>query len=1079
MKRNKRGAVLALTIGLELIASPIVPVVQAQSGANTINAGLRALGNVYNSVSNTMNQQNPMVSPQMTMDMAKLSEQQSPLQDKYFNAQKLSQIPGLAKYLSLNNINPSMLECRTLATTLYEARPEVCRLGVTNDRNINPQIQLSQMTAYYNGYFQVNKLYRNYKADSNVEGQPFGIGCMNNAMNILNGFFKYRLDELDKLTTNLEAAQAQFREASKSDLAAIEEAVAVLEGGDSNLTDKVRSKKPDLFDFAKRFNNPACNSMFAGTTLNDTGRANGLSAISRDVKKLLTTNNGFSGESYSESHNAIVEDIGSVADKVAKQFELNFTPNMVSGDYSKFVSSTGALVSSSTGIEKALRADLFADVQTKFLEDSAKLTQEKQIIQKELGSNAERALSFMGSKNSGSFDAELTTIENDIKNRCLNTTIGSSEALLSKIYDPTASKHANQNASNFLKDKLRQILGNDQTSIEYKLNALKTLEQGEGNRYYMRMENSYEVQEIGNDGNIKSKVVDATTKRTPSVFFSDIIKNCNAQFKANKMGNQLTGEGAISKLRALNQSYKQLAKTQAAEMKKDIKKKLIECSSPAIATNKVPGSCKPDLFNPSTPNFCANAALSCSKNMQACSKQAEAFVKEIKDQKTARVNNYKALVEKNKQDVVKIFDSALSTFMKEGEAMRAIFGAGFSSPAGVKRDVPEGSKYLTEFSEATGRSESSDGKLLLEDPDKFIDMFKGNVALLKKSVEDQQNQILGGNSVGTGKNQGLLADHIKKTEKNYSDIISESKTISDECWNRYNAAVQAADADRKAQQQEYMKNQRDEAEKQSKLGEKQREYCKRFDLAVTNHPAPACSGGISDLVSALPDVGNDLEIYCDETQSSSSSSAEQKATRICSPYSKSLSPIEKEIRDVKKLLREEESKFEKSAEDLEDKIKELAETKIDSERTKLNQEITKLKISNERNKTNIEKAEKKLTKLDNELIEFNKKLPATTSNNANSNLKSACESLLACMEPDELYHSGKGDPITKAVCKDSKIKAQIAEVLEKADQEPVLTAHSAPYFCNAGDNSGRNGQKNINNFTDTFDQALSGEVRTQ
>ena len=210
MKQKKLGPLLAVTLSIELIVAPLIPSVHAQTtnkGMDAVNKGLQVLDTVLQSTI----QQRPQTSPRMAQDMAGLQGQQTPGPDKYFNLQKLGQIPGLANYLALNNINPNSLNCPTLPTTMYDARPEVCRLGVTGDSGVNQQAQLSQMFAYYNQYFQVSKTYKNYSADSNAEGQAFGIGCMNNAMNVLNGFFKYRIDELDKLTTNLEAMQNQFR----------------------------------------------------------------------------------------------------------------------------------------------------------------------------------------------------------------------------------------------------------------------------------------------------------------------------------------------------------------------------------------------------------------------------------------------------------------------------------------------------------------------------------------------------------------------------------------------------------------------------------------------------------------------------------------------------------------------------------------------------------------------------------------------------------------------------------------------------------------------------------------------------
>lgn len=848
MKLTPLTRILSLLICLELIAGPIIGVVRAEeakksssageminSGAEILSSGIDALGKIWQATQG----QNMGPSPQVAGDMQQLQEQQKPQPDKFFNAQKLMMIPGLGNYLALNGINPGLLDCKTLPTTLFDARPEVCRLGMSGDRGAPPQ-QMGDMLAYYNQYFQINKLYKNFSADSNSGGQLFGVGCMNNAMSILNGFFKYRLDELDKLVTNLEALQNNFKQNSRADLDALEEAVAVLEGG-SELADKVRSKKPDLFDFAKRFNNPACNSLFSGDSLNEKGRAGGLNAINADLKKILTTKAGkYSGESYSKSHVAVVEDIDSLADKVSKQLELNF--GLLSkdpGSYGKFLVDLPELVASPLGTNRALSPDLFSDVRTKFNDTYIKLNEQKNTILSELkgaGIAGDAATTLLGNPASENFESEVVTIENRLKNKCLENTLSEIDRnlIMDRIFDPTASGHANKYGANYIKDKLNRILNNTQSSLDKKLSELKSLEDENAGRYYLKLENKYELQKLDEQGNLQTTLVDPNPK-TPSLFFMDLIENCNAQFKANKLDNKLTGASAIKKLRDLNQQFKALSKTQAIDVKKEIRKRLIECSTPEDANNTVPGSCTPDRFNTSAPGFCANGALSCSKNMQACTEQAGNFVKEIKDQKTVRVNNYKALVEKNKKDVVKIFDSALSRYMIDAEAIRGIFGAGFSSPSGIQREVPEQVKYLNDFKLATSRS--IDGNLLLEDPDRFMDMFKNNIRLLKDSVKKQQDQILGGDATGIGKDTpGLLAAHIRKTEENYKKVISESEKISNQCISKHDEAVRAAEA-AKAEQQKKM----------SELGEKRDEFCNLYGMARTN-PQAMCSQVQSDFV---------------------------------------------------------------------------------------------------------------------------------------------------------------------------------------------------------------------------------------
>jgi hypothetical protein len=209
--------------------------------------------------------------------------------------------------------------------------------------------------------------------------------------------------------------------------------------------------------------------------------------------------------------------------------------------------------------------------------------------------------------------------------------------------------------------------------------------------------------------------------------------------------------------------------------------------------------------------------------------------------------------------------------------MRGMFGAGFTSPKGIKREVPEGERYLNEFTQSTGKS--IDGRLLLEDPDKYTEMFKENISLLKESVKKQQDQILGGESVGN--NNGLLADHIKKTEKNFRDVASQSQSMADKCISQYDAAVKAAN-------QQLAQQQKDFAKQQSELGEKNLDFCRRFSLAASNHPGPACDGNVGDLVKSVGTTANKFAAYCDQHQSQkesgSSESAGVKATSLCSSY---------------------------------------------------------------------------------------------------------------------------------------------------------------------------------------------------
>lgn len=859
--KKKVSQLMVFTLSLELILSPVAmaadgtPEAPKKSGAADVALGLLSVGAGIMQKVNQANYKNP----NYYTDLAGFTKQQTPQQDKYFTANKLMQLPGLANYLALNKINPSSLNCNTLPTTLHEAEPEECRVGVLSDNALGIEGQLSKMTAYANQYQQIEKLYKNYTSISNVSGQGFGIGCMKNAMQVLQGYFAYRVDELDKLTTNLEAINNQFKEASKADLNAIEEATAVLEGGSSELADKIRSSKPELFDFASKFSDPACRSMMSGEEFNSIG---GLNKINKSLKANLTAKppgSKFSGETYLNNHQAVVEDIKKMADSVAKQAELNFT-SIVQGKSEGIFN-----VSANHGLESILKPSLIADQQLAFQEQNQKLQTDLESVRRELAGAEVSFSSDVFNPQSGAFASEIASIETSIKNKCLSNAVDVS-ALINNVQDSTSSSFANKNASSFLKDKLQQIIRNDKSSFSKKMAELEAIEK-QYSSYYVKMQNSYEVQELDANGNLVSKVVPASVRKTPSAYLSDVIRSCEAQFKSNHLSNQLSGADAVKKLRSIHSEYKQLAKTNANNIKNEIIKKLVECKSGIDANTSSSATCSPDVFNTTEDSFCANAALSCSKNMKQCTEQADKFVKEIKTDRTARVNNYKALVEKNKQDIVKIFDTALSQYMQEGEYLRGLFGVGFTSPKDILRNTDhlgEG-KYLSSLA---GISSETDGRLLLEDPEKFVEIFKQNMDKLKASVLQQQEQIIGGD-------QSILGAHVAQTKDNYDKIVEQASTLAGKCSQNYDTYVKNLERTRGQQQKELQE-----------LGEKGQEFCARWSAYAT-HPYAACQSDFKDLGKIAAKVDQravadyqSLATYC-ANQNMGGDSSKADARTLC------------------------------------------------------------------------------------------------------------------------------------------------------------------------------------------------------
>lgn len=838
MKHKKLPSLLALTISLELVISPLPAFAETKTQNNTmgtisnvLNLGLKT----YDTFRGGQGQQ--QMPPHVATDMAALTKQQTPAADKHFTLNNMQKIPGLMEYIAKKNqdagksggkaINPLSLNCTTLPTTLFEANNEVCRNREVNGMAGDPKMQSDEAFAYYNQYTQIDKLYQNYSVRSNVGGQSFGTGCMQDAMAVLQGFFAYRLEQMDTMVTEFEAAEAKFEEQSEVDLKAIRENSAVLNGENSKFATEF--KNSDLFDYGKRFEDPACNSLLSKDDMDKFGKeGGGLMAIEKKLKADLgTTPNGskYSPEAYLKNNADIVKDIKGMADKVAEQANLNF--GSFANDknaYSGFIGSVGSDVSSESGANVALNKGFFSDLQTKFSKTSNTLSNEASLLGSELGGGSKAALLQLGNiDNDENFDAEVTSLENGIKGECVNRS--GIDTALARIYDPTLSKSANKHSAEQIRKRIKAILADATISPDKKLATLQEIESQNGSRYEMRMDADYETQEVKADGTIFKKKVNAAGKVTPGGFFTDVIKNCDTQFQVNKLNNKLTGKEAIKKLRTLKKEYQKAARQHSKDIKDEIVKKMIDCNgNSSVASSATVGSCTPAKLDMSSPGFCTKAAFSCSSNMKQCTEKAQKFVKEIKDDRLKRTNNYNNNVETNRKQMVNMFDATLVKYMKEAESLRGMFGAGFVPPKDIERDIKDDSKFDAKFNAAPDALE-------VKDPKKYLAMIKGNMDNLRKQVEAQQQSIMS--------DDGPLFKHIQETQKNYKEqVIAKSGQLAKDCLSAYNSYKTMV-----AKQKEGY----DKA--QSQMGEKNGALCGAYSDIMSDNPNGACKEDIRDLAT--------------------------------------------------------------------------------------------------------------------------------------------------------------------------------------------------------------------------------------
>ena len=831
MSMKNISKILSITISFQMMIAPISA--EAQSTASTILGGLQQATQAY---TNGLQSQNASA-----LDSAVIAQQTTPQVDEYFNLQKMSAIPGLAQYLASQNpvISPSALNCATLRTTLNEVKYSGCsaRPSVVG---VSPEIEAMKANTYKNSYEEIAKVYSNYSADSTGPGQAFGVGCLQNAQRILQGFFADRAAKLDKLASDVETAANKFVEDARTDMNAIEEDTAVLDGPKGPLGAEVSTRRPDLFDYSKRFNSAACTAMFAGNTYTTDGKAGGLNAIN---KKLTDTFNStgsgkYSGASFSSAQGALTTDINSLAEKVSQQAKLDFSGIASGNGYAGFVNGLKSNVSSSEGIESVLNGSFFSNVQTTFTDQNRTLQNEYALLSSELSPSGDAALALITNPDAGGFEENLISMENSIENKCLADTFVGTNALssvMSRMKSDESSSFAMKNASN-IKPQITAIMNNTTTSMARKLELLAEIDAANGSRYYLTMDNAYTFSETDSSGKVKKTSVAANQVTTPSTYFSNMIKNCQAQFRSNNINNKLTGAAALTRMRALRDNYKKLRSSLQTNLANEVKRKLLTCDTPAKASNSVAGSCTADSFNPKIPGFCVAGAANCSSKMSECSTQSQNYVNQIKADRTTRVNNYKSRMEVFRTTLNNMMEAQKAAFLATGNMMNGLFGAGFNMPTGFKTQLTD--KYLDGLQGMT--NDSIDGPLLLEDPAKYATMIKDNIKLLKDAVIKQQDEIMGSG--------GAIAKHIENTKKVYASVVADANKIAQQC-----------DAGKSAYEQVMAQ----QAQKASELGEKQNKLCRVYSMGRDN-PNGACASSLEDMASFDSSAAGAIKAYCNK-----------------------------------------------------------------------------------------------------------------------------------------------------------------------------------------------------------------------
>ena len=878
MNKQNLKQMFSLVVSFQLMVTPVLAAKNDQpsnSGANfanIINTVAQPLANmIWGSPSNGVNNYANGLQNQMT-----------PIADKYFTPATLGALsnpaPGFQGYLGANN---KQFLCATLNTSLTYVEPEVCKAGVMSTMG-DPMQQLADMKGYADLFSGIRDKYDNSLLQSNQgydANERTGVGCMKDSLSVLDGYFQSRMNELTELSTTIDRLTDSFIQQSQKDLEAIGEMTAILDGDSSEIAKEARTRKPELFDSSKIFNNPACVSIQDANTFGTKGKSKGLNGINSDLQTMLNTKDGYSGASFEASYSNVVNDISMMASSLSKNIKNDFSSFIANP--ATFLSSQRSSLNMSTGVNQSLNSTIYQDFLTSINTEKNNLSAKAGPL---AGNDPEIAKLVESAKNinAGSeesqariFNLGLTNFENKIKNDCLIRNVGDLDLALSNVSRVGVSKQANNEGTTIYKSEVKKVIADSKLTMEQKQARLIEIEAKFGRNLEMKRNRD----QVVGDTTIKA------SNNSVGNYFSAAFATCEAQFKSNQVVAGYSGAAVIGELKNLRQGYKNLAAKASSDIEKDIKNKMINCASSEIANSSVGGSCSPAAFNPKNAGFCANAALSCSKNMKACSQQSQALVEKYKKDRADRISTYKKNIAgprddgqpSLKQAIKGNFENALAIMKAQSAGLNQAFNIGFTDPEYAK-DVPESERYLDKYKNA------GEEQMLLEDPAKYAEMFKNNIKNLRASVQKQQDGV-----------RKVLQDHIKNTQDNY-------KRAADVAANMANMCSEKMMAYKGAQEQMAQQMAQEAAKKQSELGEQNAKECSVIS-ALRSNPAPGCE---SDKVSDL-NVHYDFAVawngYCSSVGKGQAGSTSENAADMerCAEFQNEFSaPKESEITELMK-----------------------------------------------------------------------------------------------------------------------------------------------------------------------------------
>lgn len=714
-------------------------------------------------------------------------------------------------------------ECNILNTRPNLVEPADCANGI-DPADPAASAKAGAVMGYYNHYLQMENLYKNFNLETNNTSNT-GIGCLNARADQLARTLKKREEEIDNLINKMQKAQDEFKKTAEQDRAKVEDAMALLEG-EGFKGNKGRNGKGILeqnrVNFGDNFNDPACKAVMANNKFTDDGKKGGFKAIEASLMKIANDKKGGDGsfnalEFDASKVQSIQAKIQDVASQIAREVQLRGPESI---EKSKGITPAFGLKDS-----KALQSVL-SEESKKAVLDGEEIKRELKPYSKALPPDLLSALD----DDQADFGAAVRNWERGYKNDCLTKHPNIQNLLSNKtrLVDRGASDAANEYSDNAYKTFIEATLNRTDIDIDQKLQMISAEEGRNGNSRYQ-----VDTKKAAAVGDTTKK---SSERMTASNFISLHVQNCNAQFDNNEVANNKSGKEIAGILRGVQQKNQAYRQQVAGKVQRAIVDRMVNCTDSTAANGAAVGSCTSEDLSTSSTNFCVKRANACATNMRSCFEKAKKVVADVTKKRDEAVAQYKANIQKNQDDLKKMYAMV--------EQITAVDGINIA--ASLKASLTLPTKDL-QFHIDSDKRNFVPGleSLEMQDPDQYFNLMKKNLVSLKAQVQDQNKRVLGGDPDAGGSSvaQKGVYGHIQNIQQNMSNIMGDIQNFKQMCQGAFQAFVQG----QRQQRAEQMKAQQ-EAQK------KQAEFCGRHN-EISSMPGCENADEFDDIINAAREAG--------------------------------------------------------------------------------------------------------------------------------------------------------------------------------------------------------------------------------